>query len=292
MTPLKRIAAAPLSSLLIAVTIFASASSVYSLLPDTPLAERPGFQDAMAELAKLDSTTFVVITPPEQTEALDHIPAHLPASDAAPAKQAQRSRWSAIVAVGPRGATLPGFTNELGRTTFGDIDVVRYGNPNGERVVFDLERDLEQVKVVLHGEPDLVCDVAQSDGLHCPGRPQWNRVGPARLTVGGSAWPAIWAHPVTGRPLELTLPELMLSDAITLEAALDDAVARNGAPVELEVRVGERVSRYVRTPNQGVYTVRVPTRAGSHEPVSLVIRTSADGQRHLGIRLRITERQR
>ena len=114
----------------------------------------------------------------------------------------------------------------------------------------------------------------------------------ARLTVGGSAWPAIWAHPVTGRPLELTLPELMLSDAITLEAALDDAVARNGAPVELEVRVGERVSRYVRTPNQGVYTVRVPTRAGSHEPVSLVIRTSADGQRHLGIRLRITERQR
>lgn len=289
---MKRIAAAPLTSLLIAVAIFATASSVYSLVPETPLAERPGFQEAMAELAKLDSTSFVVVTPPEQTEALDHIPAHLPASDAAPAKDAQRSRWSAIVAVGPRGASLPGFSNELARTTFGDIDVVRYGNPSGERVIFDLERDLEQVKVVLHGEPDLSCNVSQSDGLHCPGRPQWNRVGPARLTVNGAAWSATWAHPVTDRPLELTLPEVTLSDAIVLEAALDDGVARNGAPVELEMHVGERVLRYVRTANQGVYTVRVPTRAGSHEPVSLVIRTSADGQRHLGIRMRITQRQK
>lgn len=291
MPNLRRVATAPLTSLLIAVAVFALASTVYSLTPTTRLADRPGFDDAMTALAAYDATTFVVVTPPEQTEALDEIPKHLPASDGAPATEAMMSRWSSIVAVGPRGSGLPGFTNELERRIFGDVDLVRYGNPSGERVIFDLARDLDRVAITLRGATDIVCNVPGPDGYRCPGRPGWNHVGPARLRVNGAVWPSTWAHPANDYGLELALGEVELSDAIVLEAALDDNVARNGAAVELELRVGDSVRKVTRSPAPGIVTTRVPTKAGSREPVTLTIRTAADGARHLGVRLRITARQ-
>ena len=288
---IQRIRAAPLTSLLIAVAVFAMVRTVASLVPGRPLSQLAGYADAMAALASLDPTTFVVVTPPEQTEALDRVPAHLPASDAFHAKEAMLTRWSGFVAVGPRGTTLPNLGAEVERRTFGDVDIVRYDNPGGERVIFDLARDLDQVKVTLEGETAIVCNLREADGFHCPGRPSWNHVGPAQLTVNGSAWPATWAHPVTGHELKIALPELQLAEAIVLEAALDDGVARNGSPVELELQVGPVTRTYVRSAAPGVLATRFQTPAGSYAPVVLVVRTSHDGQRHLGIRLRITARR-
>ncbi|HSI05537.1 MAG: hypothetical protein ACAI38_14990 [Myxococcota bacterium] len=288
---IQRIGAAPLTSLLIAVAIFATVRAVASLTAERPLAERPGFDEAMSALASLDPTTFVVVAPPEQTEALDHVPAHLAASDAVHAREALLTRWSSFVAVGPRGITLQGLGAEVERRAFGEVDLVRYDNPSGERVIFDLARDLDQVTVTLEGETTVTCNQREADGLHCPGRPSWNHVGPARLTVSGSAWPATWAHPVTGHDLKIALPELPLSEAIVLEAALDDGVARNGAPVELELQVGPMVRKYVRSAASGVLAARFPTTPGSFAPVVLTIRTAQDGQRHLGVRLRITTRR-
>ncbi len=285
------IRAAPLTSLFIGVALFATIRTITSLVPGPSLASRPGFEEAVAALASYDPTTFVVVSPPEQTEALDRLPMHLPASDALPAKLALLTRWSSFVTLGPRGTTLKGLGAELERRSFGDVELVRYDNPSGERVIFDLARDLDQVTVTLEGETSITCNLRESDGLHCPGRPSWNRVGPAQLTVNGGAWPGTWAHPVTGHDLKIALPELQLSDTIVLEAALDDGVARNGAPVELELQAGPLVRKYTRSAAQGVLAARFPTTPGSHAPVTLTLRTSADGQRHLAVRLRITARR-
>jgi hypothetical protein len=109
--------------------------------------------------------------------------------------------------------------------------------------------------------------------------------------VSGGVWPATWAHPVTGYALKIALPELQLSEAIVLEAALDDGVARNGAAIELELQVGPVVRTYVRSAAPGVLAARFQTTPGSADPVVLTIRTAQDGQRHLGVRLRITARR-
>ena len=291
MKAIQRVTAAPFTTLLIVVAVFATLRTTLSLMAGPRLSDRAGFAEATAALASLDPTTFVVVTPPEQTEALDHLPSHLAASDAFHAKEAMRTRWSGFVAIGPTGTALPGLGVEVERRAFGDVELVRYDNPSGERVVFDLARDLDEVKVTLEGESAIACNLRQADGFHCPGQPSWNRVGPAQLTVNGNAWPSTWAHPVTGRDLKIALPEVQLAEAILLEAALDDGVARNGAPVELELQVGPVARRYVRSAAPGVLAVRFETPRGSYAPVVLTVRTTQDGQRHLGVRLRITTRR-
>jgi hypothetical protein len=274
----------PLTTVLLAIVVFAIARTIASFVPVRELQTLPGFEQAAASLT--DPTAFVVLSPPEQTAALDRIPRAVPASDGMPPSEGARSKYSSITLITPRGGSLPLPANE-NRRTFGDVDVVRYSS--GERVLFDLGRDLAQVRVTLRGEPEIVCDTNVEGGIGCRGRPAWNHVGPKQLRVRGKDWPGTWTHPVTGYGLELALGERPLGDALLIEAAFDDAATGHGATVDIDVRVGDSERHFVKSTAPGVETFTAPTTRGARAQVFVTLRTADDAQRHLGMRLRLVE---
>ena len=113
-------------------------------------------------------------------------------------------------------------------------------------------------------------DVARPEGgFLCPGRADWNYVGPHTLRAGGKPWPCVWAHPATGQDLVIDLGEQLLGENLVLEAALAYSAAQGGASVELEVSVGEEKRTLVRTPaprRPGTTRARVGTRSRQTPP--------------------------
>jgi hypothetical protein len=111
------------------------------------------------------------------------------------------------------------------------------------------------------------------------------------LKADGRDWPAVWAHPVSGRELVIDLGRRKLWDRVEVEAALHDKVTggqRATVAIGLEVEgIGSR--RLVRTDARGVVKATLPTPRGQTAPVRLRITTANDGRRHLGVNLRILE---
>lgn len=275
------------------VVVFAA-----SFWPETPLVERRGFSEAVAFLtANAAAGTFVVVWPPQLAEALDHLPASLVAADAVPIESEGRRTYLHFLVVGPRGVGAPPELERASmraRRSFGEIDVVELEYAAGDRVDFDLRARLEDVRVSLvQGESTIVCDVRRPDGgWACPGRPDWNHVGPSSLKVEGRDWAAVWAHPVSGSQLIIDAGELPLWDRVELEAAFSDEAAAmpGGATVEITLEVeGVGTRRLSRVNRRGIIEVEMPTARGGKAHVRVLITTVNDGRRHLGINLRTIE---
>jgi hypothetical protein len=265
--------------------------------PVSPLADRPGWRAAVASLSsRVGSDSFVVVWPPEQAAALAELPPSLRAADAVPVESPQRRRYLSIFVIGPVGFDSP---PELAgarpsRERFDEVEVGTFVFATGDRVVFDLRSELEQAAVQFRSQSEaLRCDRRRPDGgWSCPGRPDWNHVAPTTITVSGSDWPCVWAHPATGHDLVIDLGPRALADRVELEAAMrDDAVAGPyGASVNIRLEVDGAGSRRLAVPNRrGIVSTTVRTKPGRVAGVRAIITTPNDGRRHLGINLRLVE---
>ncbi|MEE8409909.1 MAG: hypothetical protein V3T05_09905 [Myxococcota bacterium] len=273
-----------------------------SMWPATPLAQRHGFAEAMAfaEATTRNGTGgFVVVWPPSQAAALAELPASLTAADAVPIETEGRRRYLRILVVGPAGFDdLPELADApvQSRRRFGDVEVATHVYEGGDRVAWDLRDYLRQARVSLSGpEWNIACDAERPDGgWGCPGRPQWNHVGPTSLTVDGRDWDCVWAHPLSLHRLVIDLGELELWDRIEVEIALsDDAVSLpGGASVTALLEVdGVGTRRLMRSNGRGIARVSMPTQRGTKAAARLVITTGNDGRRHIGVNVRIVVRQ-
>lgn len=117
------ISSKPLTTVLLIVVVFTIARTIASFVPVRPLETLQGFDEAVASIT--DHTTFVVVSPPDQPAALDHIPPGIMASDGMPPTESARARYSSITLIAPRGSSLP-LSAQEDRRTFGEVDVVRY----------------------------------------------------------------------------------------------------------------------------------------------------------------------
>lgn len=265
--------------------------------PSAPVARADGFAQAVAHLRSEAADDFVVVWPPDQADALSALPATLRAADAVVSEPAERRHHLRFAVIGPAGFDDPPELHQaerLPRRRFEDVEVARYSFAARDRVLFDLRRDIDDVAVSLHGANiDLQCNQARgAGGWACPGRPQWNHVGPESLRVEGSSWPCVWAHPIADHQLIIDLGRQPLGDVIELEAALSDGAAstRGGASVQITLDVEGVGGRTLRRTNAGgIAKLEMPT-PGGEGSVRLTLHTGRDARRHLGINLRIIER--
>ncbi len=265
------------------------------------LAESEGFAEAARHLVAA-SPDFTVVWPPHAAAALGALPPKLRAADAVPFEPADQRRYLRLAVIGPAGFDDPpelANASPEPRRRFADVEVGIYGYPVADRILFDLRGSLSGVAVSLRGpEHQVRCDRARRDqGWDCPGRPAWNHVAPTNLRVEGRDWACVWAHPLSNHDLVIDLGRQPLGDHLLLEAALSDdaATTPNGAAVSLRLEVqpesGSPFTRILRRTNQaGIGVFDVATSGLGHGTVQLVIRTSRDARRHLGVGLRIVER--
>ncbi len=188
---------------------------------------------------------------------------------------------------------VPG--QERARTRFGDV-LLRLvessaveGGPG-----FDLRRDLRADTLRLEdarGEVVTRCRVPRSQGgFACPGQPEWVYAAPTEVTIRGAPKDCVWAHPRQGLTLVFELPAPTEPSQLRLGAGLSDGATTmaGGAPVELELRQGERLGR-LRVPNRrGWREKTLPIEPGA--PVEIRIQTKHDGMRHLCIDARTQPR--
>lgn len=271
---------------------------VSSLWPVTPLAQRDGFAEAVAFVdSEAGSDAFVVVWPPTLAAALAELPAGLNASDAVPFETNDSRRHLRVILLGPAGFDTPPELDKSLLTTrrrFGDLEVATHTYEGGDRVAWDLRAELSQVRLSLSGpEWNVTCDAARADGgWYCPGRPKWNHIGPASLTVAGQAWDCVWAHPIAGHALVIELGQRTLLDRIEVEMALSDGAAAlpGGASVLAVLEVdGVGTRRLNRSNARGIARVSLPTKRGTKAAMRLTITTSNDGRRHIGVNVRLVE---
>jgi len=118
----------------LALCLYAAAMGVWSLLPRTPLHERPGFAAATQALARAwaaerSPNGFVVLWPPDQGASLQYLPNALRAADAVPIKRGGLAAFNPIWVIGPKGfAPPPELVSalEVSRENFAHIDVVTF----------------------------------------------------------------------------------------------------------------------------------------------------------------------
>ncbi|MBI3179482.1 MAG: hypothetical protein HYZ27_07450 [Deltaproteobacteria bacterium] len=277
------------------ISVASLALVAYSFVPATPLAERPGFVEAVAAIGA-DPPDLVVVWPPEQAAALAALPAELMASDAVPLEHESARRYVRIAVLAPAGVAPP---RELAQAApaaprrFGDVEVSRFSYPPRERVAWDLRSDLGRARVTLRGQDgELACDLPRrGGGWSCPGRPEWNHVAPATLTVEGAPFACVWVHPVSGRALVIEVDRIPLAERLELRAALsDDAAATpGGADVVVELQIDGVASQSLTVGGPGMRRLVVPTPGRGEAGVRLVITTAHDGRRHLGVDLRVVD---
>jgi hypothetical protein len=292
--------AAPWLWAAVALSAFALGRTACSFWPVTPLAEQAGFDEAVAWLVReTDPQSLVVVWPPEQARALAALPPGLRAADAVPAVPAERRQFLTLHVLGPAGFASPPELRDatpVDRRRFGAVEVGYWRYAGNDRVDFDLRAGLAETIVRLDGPEGVACNQARPDGgFACPGRPEWNHVAPTSLRVDGEEWPCVWMHPVSGHDLVVDLGERTLFDRVEVEAALhDDAVTTpGGAAVVIRLEVeGLPLQRLTRTNNRGIARLTLPTVPHTRQRVRLVVSTTNDGRRHLGLNLRIVEARR
>jgi hypothetical protein len=141
---------------------------------------------------------------------------------------------------------------------------------------------LSSARVSQAGKP---CTERRGDAWYCSRR-SWNYVGPTTNMFNGALLPCIWAHPVDEGPLVIRFPGVTLGRALVGHHGLADGAVdgfRGGAPVNLEIRVDDRVIEKLVRPNQkGWVGFRVDTSGYAGKPVdlSLTVTTQRSGGRH------------
>lgn len=125
-------------------------------------------------------------------------------------------------------------------------------------------------------------------------KPGWSHVGwHDDVRVQGSPSRCIWAHPLDGRTISVTFPDVTLpaQTPVALATALDDrAVSGRGGAVSVEVRAGAH-SWSTRHPDQrGWRTLRLDGLQASYEgPVDVRISARRTGRRHFCFRWEVPE---
>jgi hypothetical protein len=160
----------------------------------------------------------------------------------------------------------------------------------GDRPGFvDLRTKLREARVRVEGRQGLVtCDTW--DGAEqrwvCPGMDEWNFVGPRRLSFEGRERTCLWAHPVTGAPLVMAFPGVVLGRALRLGRGLADGAAglEGAADVVVKLAAGRATREVVHANAPGWVEERVETTPGPGD-VTLTITTPHDGARHFCVSL-------
>ena len=130
------------------------------------------------------------------------------------------------------------------------------------------------------------CEREPSDAWQC-GQAGWSRVGPRQVTVDGEPGECIWAHPLPEKVLRVRYPDVSptMPDGarLHLETALADAAVGTGAPVYLELSMGDQSWSHTHMDRPGWQQTGLPTMATTED---LVIEIHADdvGRRHLCFR--------
>jgi hypothetical protein len=151
---------------------------------------------------------------------------------------------------------------------------------------------LRSARVSQAGKP---CTERRREAWYCSHR-SWNYVGPTTNMFNGALLPCIWAHPVDEGPLVIRFPRVRLGRALVGHHGLADGAVdgfRGGAPVNLEIRVNDRVIEKLVRPNQkGWVGFRVDTSeyAGKQVDLSLTVTTRRSGGRHYCFDARIDGR--
>jgi hypothetical protein len=152
---------------------------------------------------------------------------------------------------------------------------------------FDLSSRLLEAKVHVEKSDGstIACRyVAASEKHDCSPLPTWNRVAKETVASGGTSRTCIWAHPLTGGTISVTLDDVRAQGPLTFGHAFADSALRspNKAPVTTTVHVdGKEVLRAARDAQPG-FAVRQFAWPDDGAPHTLEVRvtTTDDGARH------------
>ncbi|PJB34238.1 MAG: hypothetical protein CO108_28870 [Deltaproteobacteria bacterium CG_4_9_14_3_um_filter_63_12] len=133
-------------------------------------------------------------------------------------------------------------------------------------------------------KPDIPCTQWRFGRLYC-GPNSWNWVGLANVTVQGKSEPCVWAHPLAGYELRVTLPKLHLQGQLKGRYALADLAVSGGevSPVTFRVLLdGEEKVKRVLPSRKGWNPFALTRDAGAPEVVDITFTVSSpdDGRRH------------
>lgn len=218
-----------------------------------------------------------------------------------PAEAVRRGRR--VVLLDRRDAAISGFGEPQDRLIVGPTLFVATFEPTGsaEVTVFDLTVDLgpDTMRVERpRGQTVSTCgEPRRQGGFQCLGQPEWVYAAPRTLRIGGEDRACLWAHPVTGAAVVLSIPALPAPPAgrrmvLELQGGLtDEAVRRTpgGAPVTtVAMQGGRTLGRLVVTNRSDWRRVTRVIEPGS--AVELVTTTTHDGRRHYCLSARVVER--
>ncbi|WP_146618277.1 hypothetical protein [Lujinxingia litoralis] len=120
-------------------------------------------------------------------------------------------------------------------------------------------------------------------GFALCGDARWMRPGPMEVEVGGRSSECIWAHPLPGRTLRITYPQVQARDErgrmLTLLTGLRDSSVGGGVPVDVSVQIGDQTLTHTHRDKRGWQALELP---GVEAPSELTLEISSDnpGRRH------------
>lgn len=207
---------------------------------------------------------FSTLTP-EDTVALMDAPAYvgpwLPGGPDAMTRSEASAAWL-------EGATV---SDELAK----GWRVVSPKPPEGARIVAGLEG---ATVTVTRGSKTTTC--RRTGASHACGKAGWQAVEERTLTIGGKKETCVWAHPLDGAVLTVTLPHVSSTedDPARLSTAIIDKVAMRGAPVKVDVTFADATLTHTHAARRrGFQSVELPPGDG---PLRLAISAKNVGQRH------------
>ncbi|MBI3178607.1 MAG: hypothetical protein HYZ27_03040 [Deltaproteobacteria bacterium] len=160
-----------------------------------------------------------------------------------------------------------------------------------ERVVFDLRRDIEQVRVVSR-YPDgteAVCDRFDRDRWLCPRDFTWSYVGRETLDIDHQPRECVWMHPLArGGVLRVELPAVAASNVLGGFGFTRDASRRASAPVHVRLVAGDEevfASTHPVVLGWRHFQANVPTSV----PLFLEVTTTHNGASHFCLNAVLTE---
>lgn len=134
------------------------------------------------------------------------------------------------------------------------------------------------------GKPDIPCTKWRFGRLYC-GPNSWNWVGLADVLIKGKSEQCIWAHPLAGYELRITLPKLQLKGQLKGRYALADFAVGAGevSPVTFRVLIdGEEKVKRVLPSRKGWNPFSLPKDDDVPDvtDVTFTVSSPDDGRRH------------
>lgn len=117
---------------------------------------------------------------------------------------------------------------------------------------------------------------------------EWAYVGPTTKNIGGRRTPCIWAHPLEGRTIRMTFPNVtspgVNKKPRAVAFALVDEAVGTGHAIPITARLGDTpVKRHNHPDARGWRIVTLPTIQGA-APLVIEIQGKHTGRRHLCMR--------